>query len=797
MLVFLSLTASSLAVPPDSDGDGWLDVADNCPAVANAWQADQDFDGAGDACDPCAGVGTGSGGFGAARRMLGGVLGWAPADLHVVDLDGDGDHDTVVVATDADALLPGDDVLLWIEEHPEDDTFVPRIVDDGLSDVRQVVASDVDHDGDLDLVVATGTELRLAERVQADAFLPTVAVDTLTGEVGDLEAFDVDFDGFLDVVLVVDGGLVVRLSGPGGLGVPTSAPPLASVVGLSVGDLYGDGTPELGVTTSGGIEVWRGSGSGMTTIYTIDWPGLLQSVIGDDSVAGLTSEGALLEWDPQRGPDHRELTQIDGAVGAFLDGGWHVWTDERTYASNDLTGTFTTASLSIPSHVAHAADAPVARRLQLMEAAQIALIAEGRIMMSGPGGGQPIDMNGDGVDDPMLGFRAIRSRRGARWSLLTDWGFHWAWLGDFSSLPVDDDGDGDVDLFLIDSSGTISLWHSTNPTTEGSVAFGEPYGCYWGCLSRLHAAVDLDDDGQTDLFGTLDGDAFWWHRVGAEEMAQRRPVPGAAHLVALDIEQDGDLDLFSTPTEAPFELTLHEASAPGVFLDPVALEALPAAAISLDHADLDGDGHDDLWAVLDDGRVRTWSEPGSPTAGIDLSHTLPVVEAAAADLDGDGVTELLLVDHEGVTWLSPAGPVVITPATESPLMWRDLRFGDLDGDGDLDPYARVDGVAWMWFPNQLTCEAPEPTDTSDTGVRGLAPGYVPADIAASADTGVPPTVPATRRDTAAPPGAAPSTSTRADPSGCGCTSGTAPPSSLVLTLLFGMQRRRRRPTGHR
>ena len=37
---------------PDTDGDGRIDTLDNCPAVRNADQADQDGDNVGDLCDP-------------------------------------------------------------------------------------------------------------------------------------------------------------------------------------------------------------------------------------------------------------------------------------------------------------------------------------------------------------------------------------------------------------------------------------------------------------------------------------------------------------------------------------------------------------------------------------------------------------------------------------------------------------------------------------------------------------------------------------------------------------------------
>jgi hypothetical protein len=51
-------------LPPDSDGDGAVDAADNCPVLANPDQRDDDGDGLGDACDPCDGPQSGKDGDG-------------------------------------------------------------------------------------------------------------------------------------------------------------------------------------------------------------------------------------------------------------------------------------------------------------------------------------------------------------------------------------------------------------------------------------------------------------------------------------------------------------------------------------------------------------------------------------------------------------------------------------------------------------------------------------------------------------------------------------------------------------
>ncbi|MCH8346754.1 MAG: thrombospondin type 3 repeat-containing protein [Chloroflexi bacterium] len=50
LVVFLAACTSPPSHSPDTDGDGVVNVRDNCPLMANANQADRDDDGAGDAC---------------------------------------------------------------------------------------------------------------------------------------------------------------------------------------------------------------------------------------------------------------------------------------------------------------------------------------------------------------------------------------------------------------------------------------------------------------------------------------------------------------------------------------------------------------------------------------------------------------------------------------------------------------------------------------------------------------------------------------------------------------------------
>src|SRR5262245_18727525 len=77
----------------DGDGDGIVDLIDNCPGLPNPFQDNEDGDALGDACDPCPPY----------------------ADAPVVDIDGDSVSD----ACDPNPTMVGDRIVVFEGfEHP-------------------------------------------------------------------------------------------------------------------------------------------------------------------------------------------------------------------------------------------------------------------------------------------------------------------------------------------------------------------------------------------------------------------------------------------------------------------------------------------------------------------------------------------------------------------------------------------------------------------------------------------------------------------------------------------------------
>ncbi|MEW5854197.1 MAG: FG-GAP-like repeat-containing protein [Myxococcota bacterium] len=157
-------------------------------------------------------------------------------DVAVAELDGDG---TPEIA----ALLPGA-VRIYERESPG---FNERTVDLSGHDLVGVEAADMDHDGDVDLLVGANesSEVLLLENVGDGTFAAPLSLAMSPGAgVAALRVGDVDGDGWPDVVVATAAGaLVWRVSSrtPGVYAAFVSASLRASASGLELADLDDDG----------------------------------------------------------------------------------------------------------------------------------------------------------------------------------------------------------------------------------------------------------------------------------------------------------------------------------------------------------------------------------------------------------------------------------------------------------------------------------------------------------------------------------------------------------------------------
>jgi len=181
---------------------------------------------------------------------------------------------------------------------------------------------------------------------------------------------------------------------------------------------------------------------------------------------------------------------------------------------------------------------------------------------------------------------------------------------------------------------------------------------------------------------------------GFEFLGGVLPLNGTAHeLVSADVSGDGRADLISFASNDRDALLVWVSTPGGVFLDSSVVQ-LPGAAFGIRSGDMDGDGREEILVVAKDqprvyvARIDAAGGPGQVT-------TLALPERPASvtpeDLDADGDLDLAMPSLSGQMYMAENdGTGMLQLRDESfdfgaPVF--QVRFADLDGDGDRDGVA--------------------------------------------------------------------------------------------------------------
>jgi FG-GAP-like repeat len=277
-------------------------------------------------------------------------------------------------------------------------------------------------------------------------------------------------------------------------------------------------------------------------------------------------------------------------------------------------------------------------------------------------------------------------------------------------VSADFNGDGFADVVALSSVlPPVSPTPSNLKTylSTGAGVFAAPVFTPDGFRPLYLAGADLNGDGLPDVVSASfsDGALAVFFNNQATPGTFNPPLvlnsPGASQVAIADMNGDGLADLVS----ADFNVSLFVQSSPGTFAAPINL--FPGGANWVALGDLNGDGAADV-ALTDNVGVKVLMHTGAASstsfaAAVTVFTQTPNFNVAGgdliaiADVDGDGLNDLVITDPGPTGGASPAVYVLIQNAAShgtflSPVGYpiapqdrpQSILLKDLQGTGKLD-----------------------------------------------------------------------------------------------------------------
>lgn len=267
------------------------------------------------------------------------------------------------------------------------------------------------------------------------------------------------------------------------------------------------------------------------------------------------------------------------------------------------------------------------------------------------------------------------------------------------TVRADVDRDGDMDLVSASIEEPAIAWYENDGSAPRSSSRRTIAREVRGIRSLL--AADLDGDRDPDILwaSDLDGTIAWSENGGGSPPrwaahSLSASIAGPSSLFATDLDGDGDVDVLSA-SELDDRIAWYEnngAAKPSFTCHTITRSADGASSVFAADVDRDGD-MDVLSASFFDDDIVWYESDGAKTPSFTAHTIFPAARGArsvyAADLDGDGDTDVLSSSHSGqrIAWYENDGarrpsfkPHTISGTADGA---SSVSAADLDGDDEL------------------------------------------------------------------------------------------------------------------
>jgi len=186
------------------------------------------------------------------------------------------------------------------------------------------------------------------------------------------------------------------------------------------------------------------------------------------------------------------------------------------------------------------------------------------------------------------------------------------------------DLDGDDDLDVMSAYSSYEPWHEYDhiawfENIDGEGTFGSEIQLMFENSQLISSAFpcDIDGDGDLDIFSSYEyGKVCWCENISSGVFGPKQVIPnspyGARNVYASDLDGDGDLDLLATPSDSVKIAWMENLDNNGTFGNQQPITSLVQGVSILHVCDIDYDGDNDvISASLVDDKIA-WYENLSP-----------------------------------------------------------------------------------------------------------------------------------------------------------------------------------------